>query len=288
MIKEKKLLWFALFIALLWGGGFPISKIAIEQIGVWSFRFYCNLISVILLTILVILFFRFRPQFSDILLCIPLGTFNIFLVPLLNNWALDYTDAAKASVLIYMMPTFTSLIHLIISRKIYIKYIIISILSCIGIFIFISLDEITIGEIIILVSAFFWAVGTFLSEKIPTKLNLFSKVLYQNIVSLFFILLITPFISTEIYQPLLLLRNPEMLIPIIYMGLASGVIVYILWFYMIEHGGSELTSYAVLLSPIISVFISWLFLNEIITLNMLVGMMFILSSVFIAFKYKDK
>lgn len=282
------MLWFALFIALLWGGGFPISKIAIEQIGVWPFRFYCNLTSVVSLIILVTLSFRCRPRFSDLLLCIPLGTFNVFLVPLLNNWALHYTDAAKASVLIYTMPTFTSLIHLVVSREISVKYIIITILSCMGILIFTAIDKMTIGEYIILISAFFWAVGTFLSEKIPTKLDLFSKVLYQNIVSLALILLTTPFMSAGIYQPLSSLSKPEILLPIVYMGIASGVIVYILWFYMIEHGGSVLTSYAVLLSPIISIFISWIFLKESITWNMLVGMIFILSSVFIAFKYKKK
>lgn len=288
MIKNRKLLLFALIIACLWGGGFPVSKVAIEKIGVWPFRFYANLISVISLLIFVTLFFRHRPQRKDIFSCIPLGIFNLFLVPLLNNLALDHTDATKASVLIYTMPAFTSLIHLIINRDVNAKYIGVAVLSCIGVLTFTAIKKLTTGEYIILLSAFFWAVGTILSEKKPTNLDLFSKVLYQNVVSLSLILIITPFISENIYHPLSSLYDPEILFAILYMGIASGVIVYILWFYMIEHGGSVLTAYSVLLSPIISVLISVVFLKETITLNMLAGMVLILSSVFIAFKYQKE
>lgn len=288
MIKNRKLLLFALFIAILWGGGFPISKIAIEKIGVWPFRFYANLTSVVSLLIFVALFFRRRPQINDVLSCIPLGIFNLFLVPLLNNLALNYTDAAKASVLVYTMPAFTSLIYLIVSRELNAKYIYVAILSCIGVLTFTAIKKMTTGEYIILLSAFVWAIGTILSEKIPTKLDLFSKVLYQNITSFTLMLIITPFMPVSIYHPLSTLCDPAILFPVLYMGIASGVIVYVLWFYMIEHGGSVLTAYSVLLSPIISVCISMVFLKEIITLNMLVGMMLILSSVLIAFKYKKK
>lgn len=288
MIKNKKIFLFAFCIALLWGGGFPISKVAIEKIGVWPFRFYANLISVVFLLMFVALFFRHRPQLNDIFLCVPLGIFNIFLVPLLNNWALNYTDAAKASVLVYTMPAFTSLIHLFVNRKLNVKYIYVAILSCIGVLTFTAIKKMTTGEYIILLSAFFWAIGTILSEKIPTKLDLFSKVLYQNIVSLGLISIIVPFVSDNIYDPLSPLYDHVVLFAIVYMGVASGVIVYILWFYMIEHGGSVLTAYSVLLSPVISVCISNVFLKENITLNMLVGMALILSSVLIAFKYKKK
>lgn len=286
MIKKTKLLWLALSISLLWGGAFPISKIAIGQIGVWPFRFYCNLISVIFLIIIIVLFFRCKPKLSDVFLCIPLGIFNIFLVPLMNNIALDYTDAAKASVLIYTMPAFTSVIYVIINKKINIKYIIVSILSFTGVLVFVSLDKIGTGEIIILISAFLWAVGTFLSERIHVNTNLLSKVFYQNMVSLVLILIAMPFISTSVYQPFSVLSQPDVLIPVLYMGIAGGVFVYILWFYMIENGGAIFTSYTILVSPVISVLISWFFLDEIITLNMLIGMIFIIYSVFIAFNYK--
>ena len=54
-----------------------------------------------------------------------------------------------------------------------------------------------------------------------------------------------------------------------------------------EKGGAELTSCAILLSPVISVFISCFFLDESVTLSMLAGMLFIISGLFIAFR-KEK
>ncbi|MGL4214635.1 MAG: DMT family transporter [Morganella morganii] len=277
----------ALVIALIWGSNFPVSKSAIEHIGAWLFRFYCNVISVVILLIVVLFLFRKEIVFKDVLLCIPLGVFNLFLVPLLNNIALFYTDAVKASVLIYTMPAFTSLIYVVINRSINIKYVMTAFLGVTGILVFIAVDKIGTGELIILISAFFWATGTVLSEKIPVKSNLLLRVFYQNGISLLLIVLTMPFMSDDIQLPLSVISQPRVLLPVLYTGITSGVFVYILWFYMIEKGGAELTSCAILLSPVISVFISCFFLDESVTLSMLAGMLFIISGLFIAFR-KEK
>ncbi|MEM8340782.1 DMT family transporter [Morganella morganii] len=277
----------ALVIALIWGSNFPVSKSAIEHIGAWLFRFYCNVISVVILLIVVLFLFRKEIVFKDVLLCIPSGVFNLFLVPLLNNIALFYTDAVKASVLIYTMPAFTSLIYVVINRSINIKYVMTAFLGVTGILIFVAVDKIGTGELIILISAFFWATGTVLSEKIPVKSNLLLRVFYQNGISLLLIVLTMPFMSDDIQLPLSVISQPRVLLPVLYTGITGGVFVYILWFYMIEKGGAELTSCAILLSPVISVFISCFFLDESVTLSMLAGMLFIISGLFIAFR-KEK
>lgn len=287
MTEKKVLLCMALVIALIWGSNFPVSKSAIEHIGAWLFRFYCNVISVVILLIVVLFLFRKEIVFKDVLLCIPLGGFNLFLVPLLNNIALFYTDAVKASVLIYTMPAFTSLIYVVINRSINIKYVMTAFLGVTGILIFIAVDKIGTGELIILISAFFWATGTVLSEKIPVKSNLLLRVFYQNGISLLLIVLTMPFMSDDIQLPLSVISQPRVLLPVLYTGITGGVFVYILWFYMIEKGGAELTSCAILLSPVISVFISCFFLDESVTLSMLAGMLFIISGLFIAFR-KEK
>ncbi|MBE8612369.1 EamA/RhaT family transporter [Morganella morganii] len=287
MTEKKVLLCMALVIALIWGSNFPVSKSAIEHIGAWLFRFYCNVISVVILLIVVLFLFRKEIVFKDVLLCIPLGVFNLFLVPLLNNIALFYTDAVKASVLIYTMPAFTSLIYVVINRSINIKYVMTAFLGVTGILVFIAVDKIGTGELIILISAFFWATGTVLSEKIPVKSNLLLRVFYQNGISLLLIVLTMPFMSDDIQLPLSVISQPRVLLPVLYTGITGGVFVYILWFYMIEKGGAELTSCAILLSPVISVFISCFFLDESVTLSMLAGMLFIISGLFIAFR-KEK
>lgn len=284
-MTEKKLLpGIALVIALIWGSNFPVSKVAIEQIGAWPFRFYCNVISVVILLIISLFLFRKKIVFQDVLLCIPLGVFNLFLVPLLNNIALFYTDAVKASVLIYTMPVFTSLIYMVVNRRINIKYIMTAIMGVTGVLFFIAVDKIGIGELIILISAVCWATGTVMSEKILVKSNLLLRVFYQNCISLLLIVLTMQFMSDDIRLPLSVISQPRILLPVLYTGIIGGVFVYILWFYMIEKGGAELTSCAILLSPVISVLISLFFPGESVTLNILVGLLFIISGLFIAFR----
>lgn len=72
------------------------------------------------------------------------------------------------------------------------------------------------------------------------------------------------------------------------MGLANGVVVYVLWYYMIGRGGVKLSSYSILISPIISVLISSYLLDESMTSSMVIGMLFILLSMLIVFLEKNK
>lgn len=228
---------------------------------------------------------RYRFNIQYFLKSIPLGFLNVFLVPILNSLALKYTEAVKASVLVYTMPVMATLLLSIMNKHIEFRSIIVSLLCISGIFIFIAPSGISIGEAIILLSALMWAIGTILSEKIVLKINLTSKVFYQNIVSLIFLVLLMPFLDVDVN--ILSNIHPEFLwtvyIPIIYMGLANGVIVYILWYYMIGHGGVKLSSYSILISPIISVMISSYLLDESMTISMIIGMLFILLSMLIIF-----
>ncbi|HAE76450.1 DMT family transporter [Morganella morganii] len=240
MTEKKVLLCMALVIALIWGSNFPVSKAAIEQIGAWPFRFYCNAISVVILLIVVLFFFRKGIAFKDI--------------------------------------------YMAINKSINIKYVVTAIMGVTGVLFFIAVDKIGTGELIILISAFCWATGTVLSEKILVKSNLLLRVFYQNCVSLLLVVLTMQFMSDDIRLPLSVISQPRVLLPVLYTGITGGVFVYILWFYMIEKGGAELTSCAILLSPVISVFISYFFLGESVTLSMLAGMLFIISGLFIAFR----
>lgn len=291
-MNNIKIICLAICISLIWGSSFPISKMAIEKIGVWPFRFYAALTSVVVLILLALIAFKRKFHFYGLIMCIPLGFLNVFLVTLLNNIALGYTDSAKASVLIYTMPAMTTVIMMIAHKRITLNSIVVS-LSCLtGGFIFTSLNHFGLGEMIILLSASMWALGMFLAEKIPTQLDLLSKVMYQNIVSFFLILLITLFIPSNLdifdYQQDPLHYIKDICFPILFIGIAGGVIVFVLWFYMIEQGGAELSSYAVLVAPIISVGLSHYFLDEVISFTMLIGMVLILLSMLISFIGKTR
>jgi drug/metabolite transporter (DMT)-like permease len=290
MTHKNTVIIFAAIISILWRMGFPISKIGIGIVGAWVFRFYSALIA--LLVLLFVFFFIYKKQFivSHFIRCIPLGILNMFLVPILNNIALQFTDSVKASVLVYTMPAITSCFVMISQRKIILNSLVVSVLCGLGILFFTSFDAMSYGEVIILLSAFAWALGTFLSGHVAVSVDVFSKVLYQNITSFLIILIFTMFLSVNLdltsyglsYHRLM----TELLIPVIFIGVANGVLVYILWFYMIDNGGAELSSYSILISPMMSVLISYYYLGEAINVNMLIGMVLIFTSVALVFLKK--
>nr|WP_305071807.1 DMT family transporter [Providencia sp. M-8] len=117
----------------------------------------------------------------------------------------------------------------------------------------------------------------------------FKSILSKYSIICFFILLI-PFLNVDLN----ILSNihseffMSVYIPIIYMGIANGVIVYVLWYYMIGYGGAKLSSYSILISPIISVMISSYLLDETMTISMIIGMLFILLSMLIVLSEKNK
>ncbi|HDN2513369.1 TPA: DMT family transporter [Providencia rettgeri] len=289
-MNKIKVLICAVLISLIWGSAFPISKLAIDQVGVWAFRIYSLIISVVFLCFVFFFFSRCRFNLRDFVKSIPLGFLNVFLVPILNSLALKYTEAVKASVLVYTMPVMATVVLGVMNKHIETRSVFVSLLCISGIFIFISPVGISIGEVIILLSAFMWALGTILSERIILKINLTSKVFYQNIVALLLLFLFIPFLNVDV--KILSNIHSEFLltvyIPIIYIGLANGVIVYVLWYYMIEHGGVKLSSYSILISPIISVMTSFFLLDESMTISMIIGMLFILLSMLIVFLGKNK
>lgn len=197
-MRKVKVLFCAALISLIWGSAFPISKLAIDQVGVWFFRIYSLIISAIFLCFAFFFFYRYRFNCRDFVKSIPLGFLNVFLVPILNSLALKYTEAVKASVLVYTMPVMATLLLAIMNKYIEFRSIFVSLLCISGVFIFISPVGVSAGEVIILLSALMWALGTILSEKTVLKINLISKVFYQNIVSLFFFILLIPFLNVDV------------------------------------------------------------------------------------------
>ncbi|MEX6383782.1 EamA family transporter [Providencia hangzhouensis] len=63
-------------------------------------------------------FSRCRFNFREFVNSIPLGFLNIFLVPILNSLALKYTEAVKASVLVYTMPVMATVVLGVINKHI--------------------------------------------------------------------------------------------------------------------------------------------------------------------------
>ncbi|ACT07485.1 protein of unknown function DUF6 transmembrane [Dickeya chrysanthemi Ech1591] len=279
----KNSLWLTLLMALIWGTSFPVSKIAINVIGPYGFRIAGSIVSC------CIIFLIFNKSIRESLATLNFDEFlrisiiavpNVFLVPTLNSIALHFTSVTNATILVYTMPCFTSIILMGLAKKLNLLSLFSLLLCFIGIFLILKAIHVGLGEIIILCSAIFWAIGAVVSQKIVTVTPFKAKLFWQILISTVLVSISYPFFQTgPLLQPIITaFTNTECLLCVLYLGIVGNALVYYIWFYLIQNESAEFASYATLLSPIITVIIASLFLSEEPTNKQIFGFGMILFS----------
>ena len=279
----KRSIWLMLLMALIWGASFPVSKVAVDIIGPYAFRMAGSIVSCCVMFILFkkeILGSVKSISFNEIIKLTIIAVPNIFVVPMLNSVALYYTSVTNATILVYTMPCFTSIILMGIARRINFLSMASLALCFTGIVFTLKEVNIGIGEVVIIFSAISWAIGAVVSQKVITLVPFKAKLFWQILISTILVSLCYPFLqSGSLLQPIInVFGNTQVLFSVLYLGVIGNALVYYIWFYLIQHESAESTSYATLLSPIISVIIASLFMNEVLTVKQTLGFVLILSS----------
>jgi len=280
---SKNSLSLIFLMALIWGTSFPVSKIAIDIIGPYAFRMAGSLVSCI------IIFIIFNKSIRASLGSINLDEFmklvfiavpNVFLVPTLNSIALHFTTVTNATILVYTMPCFTSLILMGLARKLNFLSAFSLVLCFLGIFLILKEVRVGVGEVVILCSAIFWAIGAVVSQKVVTVTPFKAKLFWQILISTILITVSYPFFqSGSLLQPITIaFSNVKCLLCVLYLGVVGNALVYYIWFYLIQNESAEFASYATLLSPIITVIIASSLMNEVPTNKQIFGFILILMS----------
>lgn len=293
-ISHKKLIGLSaiLMLSLLWGSNFPIAKIGIMEIGAIEFRLASSIIYIVPIFIICLIKEDFR------LLCLPdflklsfISIFNVAAVPTLNNLSLAYIKASNAAVLIYTMPAWTTLLSWIITKNFSVNGIL-SICFCVLGVIFLSNinSGLGTGEVIILISAMLWSVGTLLQARIQPKVSLLLGTTVQIVVGTVIVLCYYCYYSFGTLKNIdftSIAISPEVLLSLLFTSLFGGSLAYFIWFFLIKNYGPIFASYSVLLSPVVSVLISHIVLGEDVTILMMIGLSCMLVSVIFSRKEKE-
>ncbi|WP_234497923.1 DMT family transporter [Vibrio maritimus] len=283
----SKLSVYTLCLAMIWGSSFPISQLGVEQIGAMPFRVLTILFSTIILIIFT--YNKLKASLANVscmdivklsLLAIP----NIFIVPMINNISLAYMSVSTATLLIYLMPCFVSLLTMLDEKKVSYISIAATTLCISGVLILSKFNSFNISEYLMIFNAFIWGLGAILSKKIViSSCSMSIRVTIQMIATLTLTLLVTSIwwaIDGSIFDKFRLnyLLDYTTIISILYIGGVGSALVYYLWFKLIDLNSAEFTSYATLLSPIISIAIAVTIFDEILDNYMIVGGVLIFSS----------
>lgn len=289
-----KAIWLGLGLAFIWGSNFPLSQIGIEQIGSVPYRLATIIISTVILISLSfneLNTYLKKLSLNDCIFIALLAIPNIFLVPLINNISLAYLSITKATILVYMMPCFVSILVMISEKKSNVISVVATLLCLSGITVLSGLKGFSFGESLMVLNAFIWAIGAFMSKKIKLDhIPMRVVVCIQMIITLVMTLvtsLIWGKIDTSIMNEFsfnTLMKMPVIL-SVLYVGAIGSALAYYLWFTLIKLKSAEFTSYATLLSPVISIVMAvTLFNEELKVTTMIGGTLILLSSCMIIIK----
>ncbi|MCP2507348.1 MAG: DMT family transporter [Candidatus Thalassarchaeaceae archaeon] len=234
---------------------------------------------------------RFLPPNKSILNdMFVLGLFGVMIYQLLFMHGMKWTAAGDASVIMPINPIFTALLAFpLLGQKITKNIFYGMIISIIGVIIIvgwspntdIALRDRMLGDFMILIAAFSWALCSIITKKTMIK-NIKLRILPSEIViwySLLGWIMLTPWMVMEIISNGIIKPNFTEIIIILYLGIFSTVLANV-WFAIgIEKIGPTSTSAYIFLVPVFGILSGWIILGENIGLSMILGFILIVGGV---------
>ncbi|MBO0587952.1 DMT family transporter [Sporosarcina sp. E16_8] len=277
-----------LLLVFVWGGSWPIYKLALPYTPPLLFAGMRAMIGGILLAAFIYKIrskINWRENWSKY--CIS-AFFNTILFFGLQTVGLNYLPGGLFSVLVYFQPVLLGFFAWIwLGEHMSPIKIIGLIVGFIGIVI-VSVDGLTahisvIGVVLGLVTAFSWALGVVYVKKVSNEVNAYWMVSLQCIIGGFIL------IGTgSIFENWSAIEwNGAYLFGLGY-GSTFGIpLSYIIYYKLINAGEASKVGTFTFLVPIISVFIGTIFLDEPVTYPLIMGLLFVGISIYFV-NYRGK
>jgi drug/metabolite transporter (DMT)-like permease len=287
--KKYSAILIFIFLSVIWSSTWVAIKIGLETVPPFysaGIRFFLAFLFLSIFGIIKGL--TFPRNLKDHLFFIRFGIINYLIGYAAIYWGEQYINSGLASVLFAIMPFYTLIlsIWLLPSETISLKKVLGLIVGFAGVIIIFS-DQIQFnstnaiyGMIIIAIAPAFAATGTLIAKRKsgtfhPVMLNTF-PIFYCSIA--FFLL------SLTFENPSQAVFDSNAVFSIVYLALFGTAIAFALYFWMLSHQSAVLMSMITFVTPPLALMWGWLVLGEQITYFLLVGLVLILSGIFLARK----
>lgn len=281
-------------VAIIWGVGFPISKMGIDYIPPFTFAFLRFLITSILFSVILIPKYRYilkdtKENFFILSLMALSGfaAYNFFYL-----YSLKLTLVSNSALIVAFNPALTTLLAVFILKEkinlVMIAGIIISLLGVIFIISHGSLEiieklEFNTGDLFMIVATFLWAIysvaGKILMKKLP-----FLEV--TGISTILGTIYLAPFALFESGNKNLFSYPVIAWASVLYMAIFATFFGFSIWYKGIERFGAAKTSIFVNLVPVFGVTASIILLHEKITASAIIGGLLVIAGVIITNRAK--
>ena len=275
-------------VSFVWAGSFIVVQITTEEIDPINLGFLRFLVATPLMMILVILRKKslLLPK-KELPWLIILGLTGVTLLYLFQFLGIHFTNAPAASVLINTNVIFIAILSsLFLHETLARKRIGGIILSFIGVFVImfsdISKQALTfdnlffIGSILMLLSAFCWALYSFVGKRLLKTYDEFVITTYAfGFGTLFYIPFVVLHLGSVLQQTSL-----NGWLAVLYLALTCTLFGYLGWYYALKHIDASKAAVFLNLIPLFTIMISF-FLGTSLTWFFLLGAILILYGVYI-------
>ena len=261
-----------LFTIILWGSAFPMIKIALNDFSAESLSAFRLILATIILLPFVIIKKLPTPELRDIPVIFILGFCGFVIYHTALNFGETLISAGISGILVSTTPIFSSALAYIFLKEHFSKWNWLSALvAFIGISIIsISKDDYTtinvLGVFIILLASFSESLYFTFQKKYIEKYGFIAFTLYTIMASSPFMLIFIPEIINDIHG-----ATFTSIVSVLYLAIFPTIIPYVLLAYIVKSVGVSDATMSLYLTPIVSLLLSYLLLDELPTTLAIIG-----------------
>lgn len=261
-----------LFTIILWGSAFPMIKIALNDFSAESLSASRLILATIILLPFVIIKKLPTPELRDIPIIFILGFCGFVIYHTALNFDETLVSAGISGILVSTTPIFSSALAYIFLKEHFSKWNwLSSLVAFIGISIIsISKDDYTtinvLGVFIILLASFSESLYFTFQKKYIEKYGFIAFTLYTIMASSPFMLIFIPEIINDIHG-----ATFTSIVSVIYLAIFPTIIPYVLLAYIVKSVGVSDATMSLYLTPIVSLLLSYLLLDELPTTLAIIG-----------------
>ncbi|SBC73462.1 Transporter%2C drug/metabolite exporter family protein [Staphylococcus aureus] len=261
-----------LFTIILWGSAFPMIKIALNDFSAESLSAFRLILATIILLPFVIIKKLPTPELRDIPVIFILGFCGFVIYHTALNFGETLISAGISGILVSTTPIFSSALAYIFLKEHFSKWNwLSSLVAFIGISIIsISKDDYTtinvLGVFIILLASFSESLYFTFQKKYIEKYGFIAFTLYTIMASSPFMLISIPEIINDIHG-----ATFTSIVSVLYLAIFPTIIPYVLLAYIVKSVGVSDATMSLYLTPIVSLLLSYLLLDELPTTLAIIG-----------------
>lgn len=272
----------------IWGGMYVVVKILVAVIPplelVWM-RYLIALVALVIIGLVTRQNWRIKRRHFGIIIAISIIGYVISIVTQETGTMLS--TAQMGAILTSTTPAFMVLFaSLILKERLTLKKAISVSLATIGVITIVGMDDINmssmLGGVSLIIAALTWALMSVLIKRLPSN---YSQIVVTTYATLIAFVVLTPFVITKLPQiDINDLINPTILGGLIYLGVVSTSIAFLLWNRGLQMLNASSGGVFFFVQPVVGTLLGWLILGETISITFWIGSVLILLGVLIVIK----